>query len=247
MSSNQLDDTVIHFVINLRSQKVRLYTQIHPLRAELELQSFSRDYFVWLSHQPHVQSISLLLFIDDFGAYRNMYKALKGFYLTPSALSYRERRRPANSFTLTLGPHGADFHDVIASFKSDLESTVKGFYSCLNSSSTIIIPSIIVLTGDMPQQAKNSGVLSYSANLGCRTCYYPQHKRHLSNYDMIFHGRYHLQMQAFREQGACYIISKEQKQYFIIKGIQPYRSPVETFIPTLDLVLGRPYDIPHSD
>ena len=45
-----------------------------------------------------------------------MYRALKAFYWIPLFMPYDERRKLANVFTLSRGPHGADINDVIAAF-----------------------------------------------------------------------------------------------------------------------------------
>lgn len=242
------DDIIfIYHVLTLRTGRVRLCTLMHPLRAELELETFGRGYFVWLSHQPQVKSVPFLLFIDDFGAHRNMFRALKGIYLTPAGLSYQERRRLANSFTVTLGPHGASFQDVLANISTDLETVAKGFYSTLYGEQVIVTASVMALTGDMPQQAKNSGMLSYSANIGCRTCYCPRKKKIDPLYDIVSHGRYHFQHQHYRAEGNRQATVPEQQKFFNAKGIQSTPSPIEQIVPALDVVLGRPYDIPHSD
>lgn len=47
-------------------------------------------------------SFPYMLFIDDFGEHRNMYHALKVFYLIPACLSYGEQRKSANVFAVRL-------------------------------------------------------------------------------------------------------------------------------------------------
>ncbi|PWY66468.1 hypothetical protein BO70DRAFT_258625, partial [Aspergillus heteromorphus CBS 117.55] len=194
-----------------------------------------------------VMSLPFLLFIDDFGAHRNMFRALKGIYLTPAGLSYAGRRRLANSFTVTLGPHGASFQDVLANIHTDLETVAKGFYSTIHGKQVLVTASVMALTGDMPQQAKNSGMLSYSADIGCRTCYCPRSKQYQWSYDTVSHGRYHFQHQYYRTEGDHKATVPEQQRYFNAVGIQSVPSPIERIMPTLDIVLGRPYDVPHSD
>ncbi|PWY81995.1 hypothetical protein BO70DRAFT_44128 [Aspergillus heteromorphus CBS 117.55] len=176
-----------------------------------------------------------------------MFRALKGIYLTPAGLSYAGRRRLANSFTVTLGPHGASFQDVLANIHTDLETVAKGFYSTIHGKQVLVTASVMALTGDMPQQAKNSGMLSYSADIGCRTCYCPRSKQYQWSYDTVSHGRYHFQHQYYRTEGDHKATVPEQQRYFNAVGIQSVPSPIERIMPTLDIVLGRPYDVPHSD
>lgn len=56
---------------------------IPPLRGELEVEHFSRAQLISFAAGAHdVSRVSLfiILFIDDFGVHRNMYRALKAFY-----------------------------------------------------------------------------------------------------------------------------------------------------------------------
>lgn len=64
----------------------------------------------------HRDNLSLpsIFFINDFRIYRKNYRALKAFSWIPGPnLPYEERRKIANNFTLTLGPHGANIEDVV--------------------------------------------------------------------------------------------------------------------------------------
>jgi hypothetical protein len=87
----------------------------HLLYGELEIECFGRDQlqtFVTLPDTSYtVRSSPAILFINDFGVHRNMYRALKAFYWTPAALPYGERRKITNVLTFTLGPHGARVRD----------------------------------------------------------------------------------------------------------------------------------------
>lgn len=83
--------------------------KVHPLRAELEILEYGRDYLEVRHADKHsVRSIPILIFIDVFGIHRNMYRALKAFYTILAALPYSEQGRVVNYLTLTLGSHGAD-------------------------------------------------------------------------------------------------------------------------------------------
>jgi hypothetical protein len=241
------DATNICQVLNLCKRSIRPCIKMHPLRAELELRHFGREYFLWLAGQEHVCSVPFQLFIDDFGAHRNMYRAIKGFYITPAGLSYQERRSLANSFTLTLAPHGAELDDTVPTFEKDLGILEKGFYSKLNGQSTIITAAIMAFTGDMPQQAKNSGALGYQARIGCRSCYASSAQSHLLHLNTLQQGRYHFQIESLRDHAKSLARPCEQKKFYKNTGMQPDRSPLELLTPTLDLVLSRPYDLPHSD
>jgi hypothetical protein len=129
---------------------------------------YGRDSIEAFASSPDaVQSLSLpfILFIVDFGMHRNMYRALKGFYFTPACLDYQERRKTFNEFTLTLGPHGAVYWDIIDKLEEGIGALGKD---------TLVKAFPISLTGDMPQAADNSGFMRHNAVRGCRACYCTQ-------------------------------------------------------------------------
>lgn len=55
----------------------------------------------------------LYFYIDAFGLYRNIYRALIGVYLFLAPLTNKERRRRANIIPLTLGPYSCNLLEVI--------------------------------------------------------------------------------------------------------------------------------------
>jgi len=168
----------IKHVVNLQQKKMRSTLKLHTLRAELELEHYGRQHLLGLSiENGPAQSMPMLLFIDGFGIFRNNYRSLKGFYLTPASLPYSERRKEDKNFTLTLGPHGASMTDIVKSLKSELQVFEKGVKILVNGVPTRVCAFIMAFTGDMPQQAANSGALSHNAKIGCRTCYCPRNKK----------------------------------------------------------------------
>ena len=95
----------------------------HAIRAELEMQAYSRGLYAvhWDKAQPNslkTLSLPLLTFIDAFGVYRNSYRSLMGFYVTPAALPENDRCRESNVFPIALGPHGSDFGDIVKALHS---------------------------------------------------------------------------------------------------------------------------------
>ena len=116
----------------------------------------------------------ILVFVDDFGIFHNMYRALKGFYVTLAGLPYSECWKIANNFTLTLGPHGANLSQTVSCFKKAFQDLLLGKEFCINGECVILNISVIAFTADMPQQAVNSGALAHQANIGCQSCYCPK-------------------------------------------------------------------------
>ena len=83
-------------------------------------------------------SVPIQLFINGFGVFRNTYRSLKGFYLTPACLPYLERRREKSIFTLTLGPHGAEMTDIVKCFEAEIQDLEKGVKMKINGIETMV-------------------------------------------------------------------------------------------------------------
>ena len=64
--------------------------------------------------------MSYLLFIDDFEIHRNIYRALKTFYLIPVYLNYQERRKLANVFILLLNSHETKIENIVKVFSKSI-------------------------------------------------------------------------------------------------------------------------------
>lgn len=77
---------------------------------------FSRKYLEALISN-YCTSLSYILFIDNFRVYRNIYRALKAFYLIPVYLDYVERRKLVNIFILILGPYSTNIINIIKAFR----------------------------------------------------------------------------------------------------------------------------------
>jgi len=99
---------------------IRPLCKSHAIRGELELEYFGRDQLVKMLSRNGVDEViaaPFLLFMDGFGLYRNMYRALMGVYMILAGLSFIERPRPSNVVPLTLDPHGADMEDIVSTLE----------------------------------------------------------------------------------------------------------------------------------
>ena len=235
----------IRRVLSLFRRRVRPLRQLHPTRGELEVEYFGRDWLAEAFSKP-LLSLPCFLFVDDFGVHRNMYRSLKAFYLIPANLPYKERRILANVFTVTLGPHGAHLKDVIGAFGKAIRALDRGQTLDINGEQTTVCAFIMAFLGDMPQQADNAGFSRHNAVMGCRTCLCSKSDRDNLNYDVIVNGRYHWDTVRQRDQ-AQDLSKKEQKAFVQETGIKIESSPMTRLAPSLDLVLSRPYDSPHSE
>ena len=88
--------------------------------------------------QNPVISLPLLLFIDGFGLYRNMYRTLMGVYANIVTFAFHERQRQSNILPLTPGPHGSNFSDVVAAALQSLYYLDRGQLLQVNNKSTFV-------------------------------------------------------------------------------------------------------------
>lgn len=163
-----------------------------PPRGELELARYGRPHLEQYAAKRTL-SIPLLIFIDAFGVYRNMYRSLMGIYATIAAMDWRERKRRANVFPLTLGPYASDFSDVIQTLTPDLTRLHEGHFAMdVDGEETIILAYPLAFTGDMPQQALNGGFMSPLAKRGCSKCLVTKDQRSNLTFDVYHNARvYH--------------------------------------------------------
>lgn len=61
--------------------------------------------------------LPLIIFIDAFGLYRNLYRSLIGIYFIIAVLNTRKRDRRANVFPLILRLYGSNFVDIVEAIK----------------------------------------------------------------------------------------------------------------------------------
>lgn len=136
---------------NPQENTLRLLNHSHPIRAELELSEFTRDYFVknFNEKSQKVISLPLFIFIDGFGLYRNMYRSLMGVYIIPASFSSLERNRWANILPLTLGPHGSNFTDVVKAMRA-LYTLDDGRVLSINQQNVFVSVFALAYLGDMP-------------------------------------------------------------------------------------------------
>ena len=240
------DRFYIRRVLNLSQSTIRPIRQLHQIRGELEVSYFGRNVLEVVASKPHL-SLPYILFIDDFGIHRNMYRALKAFYLIPASLSYDERRKLANVFTLTLGPHGAKIEDVIGAISRPVQELDQSIDLEINGEIRTVWAFSISLIGDMPQQADNSGFQRPIAFRGCRSCVCPKESYGDLDFDTVLNGRYHWETIQQREHAQSIQKSGQLREFLKDTGVRQDAPPISKLAPSLDLIRTRPYDAPHSE
>lgn len=228
----------------------------HPIRGELEINTYGRDLFEfeWDQKLPSasgrpLRSLPYLNFIDGFGVFSNSYRSLMGSYITPAGFSATDRFRPGNIFPLVLGPHGSNFNDVVQALGT-LGALDKGVNMRINGKETLVCAFTLCFTGDMPQQAENSGLKGPRAHKFCRNCFVPSAKNSLQlreDFDIVQHGRFHHQVTQMQHTMDSLSSNAKKETYGTQWGMSNPSPPLQSIAPALDLILSRPYDPAHSE
>ncbi len=245
---NQDQETrfLINHILNVSRRSLRKSNLAAPVRGELELKAFGREWLISnLNHK--VLSFPLVVFIDEFGLYRNVYHSVSGIYAMPAALCGLERQKSKNAFTLALGPHGAELKDVLGCLQTGLKNIDRGCFLTINGEQTFVWAPVVAFLGDMKQQQASAGFLSPRATFSCRFCDTGFQDRGNLRRDIVSHGRYHHDVLALRQQSLT-INGKTKRIAFLSKhGLKPQSSPLQNLTPALDLIMGCPPDPAHSE
>ena len=169
-------------------------------------------------------------------------------YVTPGGLSIDERCRPGVICPLVLGPHGSDFSDVIAGLESMAELD-RGVLVTLGDGKVVRICAFtMAYTGDMPQQAENSGFKSSRAHSFCRICLIgAKHPHGVLDFDVVRHGRFHYQTMAMQRMMKELPTQARRDQYGAKWGIANPDPALRRISSALDLITTRPLDGAHTE
>ena len=236
----------VRFVFNLSRSMFRPIAQMSALRAELEIEAFGRSYLESMLRE-NVTSFPLLIFIDDFGLYRNMYRSLTGIYAVSAGLSARDRQKSINAHCITLGPHGSDFNDVFSSIRDSIVAVDRGCLLNINGHNRRVWAPIVAFLGDMKQQQASAGFLGARANVCCRFCDADLDTRTDLSRDLSKYGRYHHQTVQLRRDALTLRTMKERLDRLSLNGLSAEASTLQSITPALDIIMSRPMDPAHSE
>lgn len=140
-------------------------------------------------------SIPFTLFLDDFGLYRNTFCRLGGVYIQPAGLDEPNRFSLQNMFVLMVTPFGSSGQDIASCLQEETIPLGQGLrtiveYSPGNHEEVILTVFPICITGDMPQQNENAGLMSHKSLHGCRYCFIHTDMKGDLNHDVHQDGRY---------------------------------------------------------
>ncbi|CAH0037659.1 unnamed protein product [Clonostachys rhizophaga] len=160
----------IRYAADCETESLRPIIVTNPHRAELELTTYGRQHFVQNFQPDTMISLPFKMFIDAFGAYRNMYRSLLGVYGLPAFYPDHIASLRSSVIPLTLGPFGADENEVLRSL-TYLRELDKGCeIELVGGEKLFVCAFTICFVSDTPQQAKLAGCLNHKATRGCRDC-----------------------------------------------------------------------------
>jgi len=236
---------VVWNVLNLTLNTIWPLNLLSPVRGELEVEYFTRQYIIQ-NFKPGMISLPYLLYEDEFGLYRNMYRSLLGIYLTPAGLSAREQTQRSNIFPITLGLFGAAYKDVVTALHH-LRTLDKGVMVSINSEKVFLCAHVLAFTGDMPQQQKAKGLLGVKATHPCGFCLIASNDKSQLDYNIALKGRYHHQTVSARLKVRELRTMKTKREYLSGLGMHEDPPALQFIAPTMDLIRSSPGDVAHSE
>ena len=100
---------------NSQTKNIRPIDLLSSIRTKLEIETFGLEYLA-LQLVANVKSFPIVIFINDFRFYRNMYCSLTSVYAVSAALSTIDYQKSSNAYILTLGLYSSDFNIVLSCF-----------------------------------------------------------------------------------------------------------------------------------
>lgn len=154
-------------------------------------------------------------------------------------------------FVLILIPFGGNQSDVAACLADETIPLDHGLETILYSGEEVILTVFpLCVTGDMPQQNANSGVMSHKSTRGCRYCFQKTADRGLLSDDVFRIGRYqqpHNLLFAQLSQQAVNRSKKTSHDIFAQYGVTPTGHIFHTCFPLLDPFTSYPNDPMHAE
>lgn len=226
---------------------LRRIHQRHRIPAEQELLDFGREQALkqFVIGEERRVSIPVTIFIDGFGLYRNSYKSLQGVYLQPACLDEPGRFTLQNMWVLTIGPFGTDTSQIAKCFEKE-GNGLGGGIKLKNGDILIMFP--LCITGDMPQQNHNAGIMSHLSRRGCRYCRIRSEDKGNLEYDIHRNGRYRQP----HDNLVTHILSQNlsasaRAAGFAKHGISSNGHIFQTAFPSLDCFSAYPSDPMHVE
>ncbi len=126
---------------------MRSVQHLYQTREKLKIDYFNRDYIK--RYLISIIFLLYLLFIDNFNIYRNIYQALKIFYLIPEYLFYNKKRKIVNCFVLILEPHKTNIENIVKVFVKSIRKINRNIKITINKEIKIVCVFVIAFLEDL--------------------------------------------------------------------------------------------------
>lgn len=220
--------------------------KLHVLHEELKLKQFSQLYLCNCL-QSDVKFYSVLLYIDEFSLYRNMYWVLCEIYLTLTSLTIQERQSISNVYSITLDSHRAALNAVIEQIqhrfiilKWECQLHIKG-------NEIMIWVSIITFTEDMKQQQASAEFIRAYINLSCQMCFADSINWDDMSLDVVWLSHYHHMTADAQRRIDALSLMTEWKKAWQVNEMTFKMSALQLMMSALDLIHSRSEDFTHSE
>ena len=83
---------------------------------------FFRNYLIFQLNN-NVIFLLLIIFVDKFEVYRNMYRFFTNVYVVSAKFSFFEKQKNFNSYIITFESHESKFNNIMNCFRINIKIT----------------------------------------------------------------------------------------------------------------------------
>ena len=172
-----------------------------------------------------------------------------GVYFQPWNLEHTQQHLLRNMFVLMIAPFGCSTADILKCLEDETLELGAGVMCELDGKPTRLLMFPLAITGDMPQQNHNCGVMLPTSRHSCHGCLVSKDQRGDLDFDTVWNGRYQA-----HHQHRFKVLSKddgrsqaEKTAGFSSFGISKYGHVFEGSFPFLDPFSSYPSNPMHSE
>lgn len=195
--------------------------------------AFGRQYLIdaFIDNPLPVRVFAMVHFEDDFGAYRNMYRALLAMYSKPGNLLSGPYRTLRNTRLSTVAPFGCGVGQAVEAMSPIHRQLDRGLVMRRRldeegQTETIFVSAIhFIHVSDLPQQNDSAGVMRYNATIGCRSCLIDSSHRNELDFNTVLFGRYLFEMNKVRRTATSTRAKGKAKEILRQIGLASHTSP----------------------
>jgi hypothetical protein len=191
-SRNQNHETrfFINHILNNSRRFLKRSNLVASVRKKLELKTFDKKWLIRNLNQKML-SFFLLIFIDEFDLYRNVYHFVSDIYAMSIAFCELKKQKNSNTFILILSLHEEKLNDVVNCFQIDLKIIDRDCFLNINEEQIFVWSFVVTFLEDMKQQQTSTEFFSSRATFSCRFCDIEFEDWNNLHWNIVSHDRYH--------------------------------------------------------